>query len=225
MSKKGRHSARGRDIKMEILYEDRYLLVVDKPCGLLTNSPDPRKESAQTMLNAYLEESRQRCHAHTIHRLDRDTSGLLLFAKDKKTALLFEDNWKERVYDRRYMALVHGQMKEQHGHIASWLKDNRMYYTYSSPYDNGGKYAVTRFRTVNVGKEYSLVELQLETGRKNQIRVHLQEIGFPVAGDRKYGDGSDPYGRLCLHAFRLCFYHPITGKVHNFETGIPFSCP
>lgn len=224
MGKTGKTSDRNR-INMEIRYEDRYIIVVDKPHGLLTNSPDPRNDTAQTMLNAYLEESRQQCHAHTVHRLDRETSGLLLFAKDKKVALLFEEDWKERVYDRRYMALVHGQMREPEGTVSSWLKDNRMFYTYSSPYDNGGKYAVTHFRTIRVGKEYSMVELQLETGRKNQIRVHMRDIGFPVAGDRKYGDGSDPYGRLCLHAFRLCFHHPVTGKNFRFETGIPFSCP
>ena len=221
MGKKGRL----QPLQMEIVYEDRWLLVVDKPHGLLTNSPDPGKESAQSMLNGYLEQSRQRCRAHTVHRLDRETSGLLLFAKDKRIALRFEEDWKERVYDRRYIAIVHGKMKETEGTISSWLKDNKMYYTYSSPYDNGGKYAVTHFRTLQVRDEYSLVELKLETGRKNQIRVHLHDIGFPVAGDRKYGDGSDPYGRLCLHAFRLCFYHPITGKNLRFETPAPFSCP
>ncbi len=222
MKNKQKTSGRPGDLHMEILYEDRYLFVVDKPHGLLTNSPHPQADSAQQMLNAYLEETRQRCRAHTVHRLDRDTSGLLLFAKDKKVALMFEDGWKERVYDRRYIALVHGQMKEENGCIASWLKDNSQYFTYSASYDNGGKYAVTHFQTKKVGKEYSLVELQLETGRKNQIRVHLQDIGYPVAGDRKYGDGSNPLGRLCLHAYRLCFIHPVTGKDLRFETPNPF---
>lgn len=219
---KDMHARKRQPTTMEILYEDRYLFVVDKPHGLLTNSPDPRLDSAQNMLNAYLEESRQRCHAHSVHRLDRDTSGLLLFAKDKKVALTFEDRWKERVYDRRYLAVVHGQMQEKEGTIASYLKENRQFVIYSSPTDNGGKYAVTHFRTLKVGKEYSLVELRLETGRKNQIRVHLQDIGYPVAGDRKYGDGSDPFGRLCLHAYRLCFIHPVTGKDLRFETPDPF---
>lgn len=216
------HRNKQQATTMEILYEDRYLFVVDKPHGLLTNSPNLRLDSAQNMLNAYLEESHQRCRAHSIHRLDRDTSGLLLFAKDKKVALLFEDHWKERVYDRRYLAVVHGQMKEKEGTIASYLKENKQFVIYSSPTDNGGKYAVTHFRTRKTGEEYSLVELQLETGRKNQIRVHLQDIGYPVAGDKKYGDGSDPFGRLCLHAYRLCFIHPVTGKDLRFETQNPF---
>lgn len=216
------HRNKQQATTMEILYEDRYLFVVEKPHGLLTNSPNLRLDSAQNMLNAYLEESHQRCRAHSIHRLDRDTSGLLLFAKDKKVALLFEDHWKERVYDRRYLAVVHGQMKEKEGTIASYLKENKQFVIYSSPTDNGGKYAVTHFRTRKTGEEYSLVELQLETGRKNQIRVHLQDIGYPVAGDKKYGDGSDPFGRLCLHAYRLCFIHPVTGKDLRFETQNPF---
>ncbi|MBO4281609.1 MAG: RluA family pseudouridine synthase [Bacteroidales bacterium] len=222
MRKTPAHTGHRKSPEMEILYEDTALVVVDKPCGLLTQSPDPGKQSVQTVLNAYFEQSRQRARAHTVHRLDRDTSGLLLFAKSKKIALLFEDNWKERVYDRRYIALVHGRMTEKEGTITSWLKDNRQFVTYSSPYDNGGKYAVTHFRTLEVGEAYSMVELRLDTGRKNQIRVHLQDIGFPVAGDRKYGDGSDPEGRLCLHAFRLCFRHPLNGKDLRFETRNPF---
>ncbi len=225
MKQENGHRNRGRNMEMEILFEDRYILVVNKPEGLLTNSPDPRRESAQTMLNGYLEQTHQRCRAHTIHRLDRETSGLLLFAKEKRIALQFEEDWKQRVYDRRYMAIVHGKMTEPEGTVSSWLKDNKMYYTYSSPYDNGGKFAVTHFRTIHAGEEYSLVELKLDTGRKNQIRVHMRDIGFPVAGDRKYGDGSDPLGRLCLHAYRLCFHHPVTGKELRFETKVPFSCP
>ena len=217
----------GRKTRLEqaggisILYEDPYLLVIDKPHGLLTNSPRPSDVTAQRLLNDYLERSRQRCHSHTIHRLDRETSGLLLFAKDKKTALLFEDHWKERVFDRRYIAVVHGQPPQAEGEISSWLKDNKMFVSYSSPYDNGGKFAITHFRLLQAGKEFSLLELQLETGRKNQIRVHLQDLGCPVAGDCKYGDGSNPIGRLCLHARRLYFYHPITGKEYHFETDIP----
>ena len=203
------------------MYEDAHLFVVNKPHGLLTNSPHPNDTTAQSLLNEYLERTHQRCHAHTIHRLDRETSGLLLFAKDKKTALLFEDHWKERVFDRRYVAVTHGIPPHEQGTVSSWLKENRMFVTYSASYDNGGKHAVTHYRLLQQGKEFALLELRLETGRKNQIRVHLQDIGTPVAGDRKYGDGSDPVGRLCLHAYKLCFYHPHTGKELRFETEIP----
>ena len=112
-------------------------------------------------------------------------------------------------------------MQQKKGVVESWLKDNKAYITYSSPTDNGGKYALTHFRTLRTGNGYSLVELKLETGRKNQIRVHLQDLGHPVCGDIKYGNGDDPVGRLCLHAYRLDFYHPITNERLHFETPTP----
>lgn len=206
---------------LKIVYEDKYLFVIEKRNGILCNSPHPGDETVQNILNRYLESKHQRCHAHTVHRLDRDTSGLMLFAKDKKIALMFEDNWKQTVYDRRYVALVHGEMKKESGAISSWLKDNSQFLTFSSKYDNGGKYAVTHYRLLKASGGYSLVELQLETGRKNQIRVHMQDIGFPVVGDPKYGDGDDPIGRLGLHAYKLCFIHPVTGEELKFETAFP----
>ena len=206
---------------VKIVYEDQYLFVVDKKEGIICHSPNPDDETVQSILNQYLERNHQKCHAHTIHRLDRDTSGLLLFAKDKKIALKFEENWKEMVYDRRYVALVHGEMKKKEGTISSWLKDNAQFVTYSSKTDNGGKYAVTHYKLIKVSDGYSLVELKLDTGRKNQIRVHLQDIGFPVVGDPKYGDGDDNIGRLGLHAYKLCFKHPVTHEDLKFETPFP----
>ena len=208
---------------VRIVYEDQFLFVVEKKSGILCNSPHPDEETVQSILNQYLEKNHQRCHAHTIHRLDRDTSGLLLFAKDKKIALKFEENWKKTVYDRRYVALVHGEMRKQEGTISSWLKDNAQFVTFSSKYDNGGKFATTHYKLLKVSDGYSLVELRLDTGRKNQIRVHLQDIGFPVVGDPKYGDGDDKIGRLGLHAYILCFIHPITHEDLKFETAIPLS--
>ena len=208
---------------VRIVYEDQYLFVVEKRSGILCNSPHPGDETVQSILNQYLEANHQRCHAHTIHRLDRDTSGLMLYAKDKKVALKFEEDWKKTVYDRRYVALVHGEMRKQEGSISSWLKDNAQFVTYSSKFDNGGKFATTHYKLMKVSNGYSLVELRLDTGRKNQIRVHLQDIGFPVVGDPKYGDGDDKIGRLGLHAYKLCFIHPITGQDLQFETPFPFN--
>ena len=208
---------------VRIVYEDQYLFVVEKRSGILCNSPHPGDETVQSILNQYLEANHQRCHAHTIHRLDRDTSGLMLYAKDKKVALKVEEDWKKTVYDRRYVALVHGEMRKQEGSISSWLKDNAQFVTYSSKFDNGGKFATTHYKLIKVSNGYSLVELRLDTGRKNQIRVHLQDIGFPVVGDPKYGDGDDKIGRLGLHAYKLCFIHPITGQDLQFETPFPFN--
>ena len=208
---------------VRIVYEDQYLFVVEKRSGILCNSPHSDEETVHGILNQYLEKNHQRCHAHTIHRLDRDTSGLLLFAKDKKVALKFEENWKETVYDRRYVALVHGEMRKKEGAISSWLKDNAQFLTYSSKTDNGGKFATTHYKLIKVSDGYSLVELKLDTGRKNQIRVHLADIGFPVVGDPKYGDGDDKIGRLGLHAYKLCFIHPITHEDLKFETEFPAS--
>lgn len=206
---------------LKIVYEDKYLFVIEKKDGILCNSSHPGDETVQSILNDYLESKHQRCHAHTVHRLDRDTSGLMLFAKDKKIALKFEENWKQTVYDRRYVALVHGEMRKESGSISSWLKDNSQFVTFSCKYDNGGKYAVTHYKLLKASDGYSLVELKLETGRKNQIRVHMQDIGFPVVGDPKYGDGDNSIGRLGLHAYKLCFIHPITGEDLKFETPFP----
>ena len=196
---------------------------MEKKAGILSSSTTPKDESVKTILNYYLDKTHQHANAHTVHRLDKFTSGLIIFAKSKKVALEFEQDWKERVYDRRYVALVHGELPKSQGTVASWLKDDSHYVTHSSQEDNGGKYAVTHYKKLKSGNGYSLVELQLETGRKNQIRVHLQDLGCPVVGDLKYGDGSDPINRLGLHAYKLCFKHPVTGEDMKFETDIPKS--
>lgn len=206
---------------LKVVYEDKYLVVIDKKEGLLTNSPTKEQDTAQSILNQYFTASQQRCRAHTIHRLDRDTSGLMLFAKDKKIAMSFEENWKEKVYDRRYVAVCEGRVEPREGTVESWLKDNKMFVTYSSPTDNGGKHAITHYQVLVSNSKYSLVDFHLETGRKNQIRVHAQDMGHPIVGDEKYGSHDNSLGRLCLHAYRLCFVHPVTGKEHEFETPFP----
>ena len=207
---------------VSIHYEDQWLLVINKQPGILSMQSDHHSFCVKTLLDDYLKRSRQACTAHVVHRLDRETSGLMVFAKSTKVQQVFTNHRHELGTDRRYLAVVSGMMTEEKGTVSSWLKDDKFYFTYSSPTANGGKYAVTHFRTLQKSERYSLVELQLETGRKNQIRVHLQDIGHPVVGDYKYGvEGDDPIGRLGLHAFRLNFTHPITGKPMNFETGYP----
>ena len=208
---------------VDIVYEDNHIIVVHKKAGILSMPVGRGSLNVKAVLDDYLMRSKQKCNAHVVHRLDRDTSGLMVYAKDKRVERLFEEDWHNIVYDRRYMAVVSGEVHENEGTIANWLKDNKAYITYSSPVDNGGKYAVTHFHVLGQNNDYSLVEYKLETGRKNQIRVHSADMGHPVCGDIKYGNGDDPIGRLCLHAYVLCFYHPITHAPMTFETPIPTS--
>ena len=206
---------------VNIVYEDRWLIVVEKKVGILSMAAGHSSLNVKSVLDDYFKRTRQKCNAHVVHRLDRDTSGLMIYAKDMQTEQLLERDWHGTVYDRRYVAVVSGEMEEDEGTIANWLKDNAAYVTYSSPVDNGGKYAVTHFHTLKRTTEHSLVEFRLETGRKNQIRVHTSDMGHPICGDIKYGNGDDPLHRLCLHAYVLCFYQPVTGKPMEFETPIP----
>ena len=206
---------------VKIVYEDRYLVVIEKNVGILSMAAGKRALHVKAVLDDYFKMSRQRCKAHVVHRLDRETSGLMIYAKDMQTEQLLEHDWHRNVYDRRYMAVVSGEMEEDEGTVANWLKDNKAYITYASPVDNGGKYAVTHFRTLARTTTHSLVEFRLETGRKNQIRVHTADMGHPVCGDTKYGNGDNPCNRLCLHAYVLCFYHPVTHERMEFQTPIP----
>ncbi|MBO4850595.1 MAG: RluA family pseudouridine synthase [Prevotella sp.] len=208
---------------VSIVYEDKYLIVVDKAPGILSMAAGHSSLNVKSVLDDYFSKSKQRCHAHVVHRLDRDTSGLMVYAKDMETEQILEHNWHDIVYDRRYVAVLSGEMEDDGGTIANWLKDNKAYVTYSSPVDNGGKYAVTHFHTLARTTEHSLVEFKLETGRKNQIRVHAADMGHPVCGDKKYGNGDDPVHRLCLHACLLCFHHPVTRERLEFESPIPSS--
>ncbi|MBO4826266.1 MAG: RluA family pseudouridine synthase [Prevotella sp.] len=208
---------------VKLIYEDQYLVVIEKNIGILSMAAGHSSLNVKGVLDDYFLKTHQKCRAHVVHRLDRDTSGLMVYAKDMQTEQILEHNWHNIVYDRRYVAVVSGEMTENEGTVANWLKDNKAYVTYSSPVDNGGKYAVTHFYTLGRGNGHSLVEYKLETGRKNQIRVHSADMGFPVCGDVKYGNGDNPLHRLCLHAYLLCFWHPITRERMEFETPIPQS--
>ncbi len=206
---------------VKIIYEDKDIIVIEKAAGILSMAATAKQYCVKTVLDEYFQRRHFKCTAHVVHRLDRDTSGLMVYAKNLEVERILEDNWQDIVTDRRYVAVVSGRMEQETGTIRSWLRDNKAYITYSSPTDNGGKYAVTHYRTLQNGDDFSLVELKLETGRKNQIRVHMQDLGHPVAGDIKYGNGRNPLGRLALHAFRLNFFHPMTGEPLTFETPLP----
>ena len=206
---------------VKLVYEDRHLVVVEKNIGILSMAAGHSSLNVKSVLDNYFLKSHQKCRAHVVHRLDRDTSGLMIYAKDIETEQILEHEWHNIVYDRRYVAVLSGEVVDEGGTIANWLKDNKAYITYSSEVDNGGKYAVTHFHTLARTTEHSLVEFKLETGRKNQIRVHAADMGHPVCGDAKYGNGDDPLHRLCLHAYLLCFYHPVTKERMEFESPIP----
>lgn len=218
---------------MEILYEDRWLIAVDKPSGLLCMSTGKSGEDT-----AYSRVTDYAGKVFIVHRLDRDTSGILIFAKDEETKISLQENWNEAVLERRYLALLEGTIEDEEGWIESWLYESKKSLkvhcyalgkndTPSNPPRKDWQYASTHCRTIKKvqirNEEYTMVECLLETGRKNQIRVHSQWIGHPVAGDRKYGAQTNPIGRLALHAQTLSFIHPWTGKTMTFTSRPPKS--
>lgn len=218
---RSKHKMSFHSYSLDIVYEDPYLLVIDKRAGLLSMSNNTRQETVQTVLNRYLEKGGGRNTSHLVHRLDRDTSGLMVYAKDIKTQQSLVEGWQQLVTDRRYVALVQGTLEKPQGKVESWLTEDKRFITHSSPVNNGGKFAVTHYNVLQEGGGYSLVECELMTGRKNQIRVHMADLGHPIVGDHKYGSTDDSIRRLGLHAYMLCFRHPVNGKLLRFETPVP----
>ena len=220
-----------RNDDLEIVYEDQWLIIVNKPSGLLSMSTGKDGEdTAYSRLYDYAG------RIFIVHRLDRDTSGLLVFAKDQDTKLALQENWEDAVQERKYIAILEGEIKDNEGWIETWLyecrKSMKVYCYELSPKDTPEKpprkdwqFAATHCHTLKHielnGFPYTVVEFNLETGRKNQIRAHSQWIGHPIAGDRKYGAQTNPYGRLALHSKVLSFIHPWTGKTMRFTSPIP----
>src|SRR5574344_2178972 len=204
-----------------IVYEDRWIIVIDKEPNVLSMGVGKKSTNIKDLLDEYLYQSGQPCTAHVVHRLDRGTSGLMIYAKSVDVQQDLEHSWKDTIIDRRYIAVVCGTIEPRDGQVANWLMENKHFLTYSSDVDNGGKYAITDYHTIEAGPIYSLVEMKLQTGRKNQIRVHMQDLQHPIVGDLKYGCDINPIGRIALHAFRLNFYHPVTHQVMKFETPYP----
>lgn len=222
--------------KLSLVYEDDHLLVVNKKQGLLTVpvNPDSAETTALSILKAYVRRQHPRNNVYVVHRLDRETSGLLVFAKSPQLQEYMRTYWRELVTKRTYVALAEGIMPKQKDTITTWLtEDKRNAMVFSSPVDDGGQKAVTHYEVLGTKElsnqrsdeqnTLSLLALNLETGRTNQIRVHLASIGHPVVGDRKYGHGNtfSPVDRLCLHARILEFIHPATEQIVHFETPIP----
>ena len=226
--------------KLQVIFEDDWLVVVNKPSGLLSISSGKEGEmTAYSILTEYLGGRGGRNADRPlfiVHRLDRDTSGIMVFAKDFQTKELLQRNWNESVLERKYVALLEGSIDSEEGWIETWLRDNPKSTivscmgadTHLRPERleaEGWKFASSHClklqdRQID-GKSYTLVEFELETGRKNQIRVHSQWIGHPVAGDKKYGALTNPLGRLALHARTLSFVRPHTGKTLSCSSRLP----
>ncbi|WP_047984756.1 RluA family pseudouridine synthase [Ornithinibacillus californiensis] len=208
-------------IGMEILFEDNSIIVIQKDAGLLSIATETeKKNTALHQLMDYVRRKDPRNRVFVVHRLDKETSGVMMFAKSEKVKRILQDNWKELVQERTYVALVEGELKQPEGTIKSWLKESKTHQMYSVQ-DRGGQLAITHFRKTNSNKNYSLVEVNLETGRKNQIRVHMSDIGHPVVGDKKYGAKTNELGRLGLHAKVLKFKHPVTDQLMLFQSDVP----
>ena len=209
--------------KLSIIFEDEHIIVVEKKEGLLSvKTPNTPEESATHLLNQYLRPQGRDHYIYVVHRLDRETSGVMMFAKSKEVQQTLRDNWKKYVTERSYVAIVDGVIEQKKGRIESYLTEDIKKVMHSSPVDNGGQLAITNYTVISTNGRESLVRLNLETGRKNQIRVQLQSIEHPVAGDVKYGSRNSRYGRLCLHAETLRFKHPVTGKPMAFSVPVPF---
>ena len=210
----------GRGLK--IVHEDAHLIVVEKPAGLLSMATDTERDlTAYSLLSAHVKRASPQNRIFIVHRLDRETSGLMMFAKSQTVQQALQGEWSEAVLERVYVAVVEGQMTKPEGTITSWLKENKALVMRSSRIPNDGQKATTHFRVLQSNPACSLLEIRLETGKKNQIRVHMQDLGCSVVGDLKYGATQNPIRRLALHAWVLAFRHPVTGEALRFETPIP----
>ena len=206
-----------------ILHEDNDLIVIEKEPGLLSiASEDEKHLTAYRQLTDYVRSVNPKNRIFVVHRLDRDTSGVMVFAKNKEVQQTLQNSWTESVRERAYIALVEGAVKKD-GTVTSWLTENKTFMVYSSPRPNDGKKAITHYKVLQSNRNFSLLQVNLDTGRKNQIRVHMQDIGHPVVGDKKYGSRVNAIGRLGLHANAIELKHPTTGESMRFESKTPAS--
>lgn len=211
--------------RLRLVYEDDDIIVVDKGYGLLSVGTDSSKksnvETAYSILRDYVKTVHPSNKIFIVHRLDRDTSGLMVFAKNIEAKEALQHNWNNMVLQRLYVALLDGELERESGEIRSYLAETSQHEVFSTDIPGDGKLAVTRYKVRRRGKGHTLAEFSLDTGRKNQIRVHARDLGCPITGDKKYGNGSGPLHRLALHAETLRFAHPITRRDMNFTSPVP----
>lgn len=211
-----------KNSELKILYEDKELIVVDKPSGLLTIANETEAENTMYhMVREYIKKKNKNGKVFIVHRLDRDTSGVLMFAKNEKIKKMLQENWNQLVMERGYVALVEGKISKKNGRIHTWLKESSSYKVYITKNKKEGKEAITDYKVLKIKDGYSVVEIDLKTGRKNQIRVHFSSLGHPVVGDKKYDAETNPIHRLGLHANKLTIVHPITKKKMTFISEVP----
>ena len=211
--------------RIEIVYEDDDVIVINKGYGLLSvgTASKKREENAYDILREYVKDVDPRNKLWVVHRLDRDTSGLMMFAKSERAHDVLRHNWNNIILERLYVAVLEGYLEEDKGFMKSRLAENSQYVVYSTENPDEGRIAVTHWEVIGRGRGYTLAHFSLDTGRKNQIRVHAHDMGHPIAGDKKYGAQTSPIHRLALHAQTLRFAHPITRKDMNFQTPIPLA--
>lgn len=209
--------------KLDIIYEDKNIIVINKKNNLLTVGTTKEKENTlYHKVSEYVKKQHKSNKIFIVHRLDKETSGIILFAKNEKVKKIFQDNWENFCKYRGYVAVVDGNIKKESDKLISYLKENSMFITYVTNENNKyAKKAITNYKVIQKNNNYSLLDINIETGRKNQIRVQLNEIGYGIIGDKKYGSKKDPIKRLGLHANKLVIYNPIIKKEMVFETEIP----
>jgi RluA family pseudouridine synthase len=206
--------------KVKVLYEDDDLIAVEKPEGLLSVESDKEKECAFAQVLQYLQSKDKSSRPFILHRIDKETSGVLLFAKNIKLHSMLRMQWNELVQTREYVAVCEGIFEKKEDTVISYLRENANNLVYSTQ-DPTGQKAITHYKVEKEGGGYSFVRVQIDTGRKNQIRVHMQLVGHPIVGDDKYGHTKNPLGRLGLHASCLTILHPITKELLTFRSSVP----
>jgi 23S rRNA pseudouridine1911/1915/1917 synthase len=208
---------------MEILHEDRDLIIINKDTNLLTMGTNKEKQrTAYSMLSDHVKKADPKNKIYIVHRLDRQTSGLLVFAKNEAIKNQLQENWNNTIIERTYIGIVEGRFTDKKGTYKSFLFENpKSLIVHSSQNPEKGNESITHYEVLDEKRGFSLLKLNLETGRKNQIRVHMQDLKCPIVGDKKYGATSNPIRRLGLHAKVLAFMHPKTGKLVRFESDLP----
>lgn len=209
---------------LKLIYEDEYLIVIEKNAGTLSVATEKEKNNtAYSFLSDYVKSQNPNNRIFVVHRLDRETSGIMMYAKSPRIQKLLQESWNDSILERTYIAIVEGEVTQKKDTIVSYLVESKALMVYSTKNTKSGQIAITHYETVEATSQYSLLKLNLETGRKNQIRVHMHDIGHSIIGDEKYGATTNPIRRLGLHALVLAFHHPIFDKPMRFETQIPKS--